>query len=370
MTTLFKDTMMKKYWTFATLVCFGMMTSGTVAAQIPGTFIGANTTNTALADPDAPEPDGTPREDDDFTGDVDTVQGTANLSRWFDGTNTTGDGSRSLVDADGVEIPDSGGFRGATNFFNGVPPDFFGGQITDPGLVTTVTGLNDGDQYEVLFIYAASRASNTMLPFLGQVLAAGFAPDETEQVAELDNLTGVFPAEGAGVRQIFAAPLGTTTVVDGQIQVFVDNLNTGFFDLSTAYNGISITLVSDLPGDFDENGVVDCDDLDGYVGSLGEDAIGALAALDLDGNGTLDATDANTHIMTLVETTNGQVGTFLGDVNCDGNVNVLGDAFALVENLGSTVTTYGEADLNFDGMVNVLGDAFILVGNLGMSNNP
>ena len=347
MTTLFKDTMMKKYWTFATLVCFGMMTSGAVAAQIPGTFIGANTTNTALADPDAPEPDGTSREDDDFTGDVDTAQGLMNVSRWFDGTNTTGDGSRSLVDADGVEIPDSGGFRGATNFFSAV------GQIADPGLVTTVTGLNDGDQYEVLFIYAASRASNTMLPFLGQVLAAGFAPDETEQVAELDNLTGVFPAEGAGVRQIFAAPLGTTTVVDGQIQVFVDNLNTGFTDLSTAYNGISITLVSDLPGDFDENGVVDCDDLDGYVGSLGEDAVGALAALDLDGNGTLDATDANTHIMTLVETSNGQVGTFLGDVNCDGNVNVLDDAFVLVTNLGTTVTTYGEADLNFDGMVNV-----------------
>ena len=124
-----------------------------------------------------------------------------------------------------------------------------------------------------------------------------------------------------------------------------------------------------IPGDFNDDGMVDCDDLDGYVGNIGAAATGALAALDLDGDGTLSAGDANTHITTLVVTSNGVTGTFPGDLNCDGRVNVLGDAFALVSNLNNTVTMYSQGDLNFSGNVNVLGDAFALIGNIGMSND-
>lgn len=55
-----------------------------------------------------------------------------------------------------------------------------------------------------------------------------------------------------------------------------------------------------------------------------------------------------------------------GDVNLDGTVNVLGDAFSLVSNLGnSTGAVWAEGDLNGDGQVNVLGDAFRLVSSLG-----
>ena len=122
-------------------------------------------------------------------------------------------------------------------------------------------------------------------------------------------------------------------------------------------------------GDFNGDGVVDCDDLDSYVGNLGSAATGALANLDLDGNGTVQLADANFHITTLVETSNGVVGTFPGDLNCDGEVNVLGDAFILIGSLGDDVTSYSDGDINFDGEVNVLGDAFILIGNLGMTNN-
>ena len=71
-----------------------------------------------------------------------------------------------------------------------------------------------------------------------------------------------------------------------------------------------------------------------------------------------------------METSNGQVGTFPGDLNCDGAVNVLGEAFILVASLGNNVSSYSDGDINFDGTVNVLGDAFILVANLGNSNNP
>jgi hypothetical protein len=123
-------------------------------------------------------------------------------------------------------------------------------------------------------------------------------------------------------------------------------------------------------GDFDGDGDVDCADLDGYVGNIGAAATGALEALDIDDDGTISAADANTHITTLVMTSNGQTGTFPGDLNCDGTVNVLGDAFALVGNLGNAVTSYSAGDINFDGTVNVLGDAFTLIGNLGNSNAP
>ena len=55
-------------------------------------------------------------------------------------------------------------------------------------------------------------------------------------------------------------------------------------------------------------------------------------------------------------------------LNCDGIVDVLGDAFLLVGSLNSPATMYSQGDLNFNGSVDVLGDAFILVGNLGSSN--
>ena len=125
-----------------------------------------------------------------------------------------------------------------------------------------------------------------------------------------------------------------------------------------------------LVGDFDGNGVVDCDDLDGYIGNIGDPAMGMLAALDFDGNGTLTGSDADMVIAQSVTTSNGVTGTFPGDVNCDGTVDVLNDAFALVTNLGDTVTSYAEGDVDFSGNVDVLNDAFVLVGNLGETNAP
>ena len=123
-----------------------------------------------------------------------------------------------------------------------------------------------------------------------------------------------------------------------------------------------------LVGDFDGNGVVDCDDLDGYIGNIGADATGMLAALDFDGNGTLTSEDADMVIAQSVTTSNGVTGTSLGDLDCNGIVDVLGDAFLLVGGLNSPATMYSQGDLDFNGSVDVLGDAFILVGNLGMNN--
>ena len=136
-------------------------------------------------------------------------------------------------------------------------------------------------------------------------------------------------------------------------------------------DNIAITVIepsAGVLGDFDGNGVVDCVDLDGYIGNLDNPATEMLAALDIDLDETITLEDANSTIMNLVVASNGITGTFPGDLNCDGIVDVLGDAFALIGNLGSMVTSYADGDINFDGNVDVLGDAFTLIGNLGNTN--
>jgi len=130
-------------------------------------------------------------------------------------------------------------------------------------------------------------------------------------------------------------------------------------DLALAIDSISITQMSGVEfelGDFDQDGDVDLIDLDRYIGNIGDAAAGDLAELDLDGDGTVGINDFQQHYGTLVQTSNGGNGTFAGDLNLDGTVNVLGDSWA-------------SGDLNADGTVNVLGDAFLLIGNLGRSNS-
>ena len=138
------------------------------------------------------------------------------------------------------------------------------------------------------------------------------------------------------------------------------------------YSNLTLTQVVTPVGlgDFDGNGVVDCDDIDSYIGILGMPATGTLADLNLAEDVTINFADVEVLVENLVMTSNGQVGTFLGDFNCDGEVDVLNDAFILVNSLGSSVTSYSDGDVNLDGTVDVLDDAFILVGNLGMSNTP
>ncbi len=60
-----------------------------------------------------------------------------------------------------------------------------------------------------------------------------------------------------------------------------------------------------------------------------------------------------------------------GDANLDGKVDVLGDAFSLVGNLGlQGGASWADGDFNGDGKVDVLGDGFVLVSTLGQSVIP
>ena len=90
---------------------------------------------------------------------------------------------------------------------------------------------------------------------------------------------------------------------------------------------------------------------------------------DIDLGGTLTLADANETITTLVVASNGVTGTFPGDLDCNGRVDVLNDAFALIGNLGAMVTSYADGDVNFSGDVDVLNDAFALIGSLGENNS-
>ena len=169
--------------------------------------------------------------------------------------------------------------------------------------------------------------------------------------------------EGVGISSI--------TLIGGEFLGFRANVST-YPDPSGSIPP-SLPIVNDGVGDFDGNGVVDCDDLDGYIGNLGASAAGisgGLASLDIDLDGTLSLDDAEEAITSLVVTDNGVRGTFIGDFNCDGDVDVLNDAFALVGSLGGPATSYSQGDANFDGVVDVLNDAFALVGNLGNTNTP
>ena len=127
-------------------------------------------------------------------------------------------------------------------------------------------------------------------------------------------------------------------------------------------------LPASVLGDFDGDLDVDLTDLDQYNGNLGVVAAGALAELDLDGSGTIGAADFQQHFTTLVQTSNGITGTFAGDANLDGTVDVLNDAVILISNLGIAATSWAEGDFSADGTVNVLSDGFLLIGNLGSSN--
>jgi hypothetical protein len=131
-------------------------------------------------------------------------------------------------------------------------------------------------------------------------------------------------------------------------------------------------LVTVSPCDFNDDGVVNVEDIDFYSGKIGLVAgdPGFDVRLDLDNDGTIDLTDHEIHVTTCVETSTGVTGTLLGDINLDGVVNVLGDAFELVSRLnGGGPYSYGTGDLNADQQVTVLGDAFILISNLGQSVN-
>ena len=140
---------------------------------------------------------------------------------------------------------------------------------------------------------------------------------------------------------------------------------------STLGLSLSFDVVAEV-GDFSISGNIDDTDVDFYTGQLGQavNFESEFRELDLDGDGLITLNDHDLHVNTLVETSLGTQGTLIGDLDLDGQVDVLGDAFVLIGNLNSGGTFgYGDGDLNADGSVDVLNDAFRLLENLGLSTS-
>lgn len=275
-----------------------------------------------------------------------------------------------------------GGFVAEDDFF-ALDVSAFGGA----GVNTSFEEMFPNFTNEEAFLEVEVRvgANNTAVDF-AIVLADedGFAANDGRIVEDYQYLV-----------QLEGLPTDEFTVVEIDLDDFVFNattfesepdddglVNFGLFqvqiqsrfdsDLRTDVDIRRVSLVlgqAAVLGDFDDDGMVDLADLDFYNGNIGQPAT-FNPELDLDESGTIDGEDLRLHVETLVQTSNGVVGTALGDINLDGQVNVLGDAFILVANLGASATSWSMGDLNGDQTVNVLGDAFVLVANLGANNTP
>lgn len=232
---------------------------------------------------------------------------------------------------------------------------------------------------------SANYATN-LTDLISRIRADVFGGEQAQVVVSRLSVNQ-YDSLGAGVNAVRAAQVSVAENDEAVEWVDTDGVEFSTYNISTPIHfdaegvievGKSIGSVfvdvdglgDGLTGDFNGDNIVDCSDLNEYVGNLDSAAAGDLAPLDLTGDGMVTIDDANLHITTLVQTINGMVGTFPGDLNCDGSVDVLDDAFVFIENLGNVVSAYADGDINFDGQVDVLGDAFVLIANLGMSNAP
>ena len=138
---------------------------------------------------------------------------------------------------------------------------------------------------------------------------------------------------------------------DGEMWVAMNGQPAGFvFNLPTD---------AGTPGDLDNDGDVDADDVDELCDNLGD------AAFDLDGDGDADEDDMTFLIEDLVELTDGsgRTGTKRGDFNLDGLINgtdlaLMGTAF------GQPDQGYADGNANCDEFVNGT-DLAILAANFG-----
>jgi len=243
-------------------------------------------------------------------------------------------------------------------------------------------GPEDWTTTDILKLTLASSVSEEMLFGLflwGELLGAtqvyssapfALAAGETELLYDLPN-SATFTAFDSG-----GSP---STVTVGDLLGSVTGLSVVWKgwdnpDAVTSFDLDQIEMVGSggKPGDFDDDGDVDPDDVDILCDNMGGD----LDPYDLDNDGDVDEDDLILHIEALLEydtdgdgTPDGQ-GTFRGDFNTDGAVD-LADLVILRTNAGLTGIGYAGGNANCDDVVD-LADLTILRGTSGsiVSSTP
>ena len=141
----------------------------------------------------------------------------------------------------------------------------------------------------------------------------------------------------------------------------------GYFTVSEGVNQPVYYIQRLGPGDFDEDGDVDADDIDLLCANIG----GAPDPYDLDGDNDVDLDDQTLLIETLVEWSDGVtagVGTRRGDWNLDGQVNVT-DLQITKAYFGQSGLGWAQGDGNCDGLAD-LTDLQILKADFGYAASP
>lgn len=134
---------------------------------------------------------------------------------------------------------------------------------------------------------------------------------------------------------------------------------------------LSLQVVSvscaDNASDFNSDSAWNSSDLDALNSEI--TAGTNNSAFDLTGDGVVDVADRDAWLASAAAANGFGIPYLVGDIDLNGTVDVLGDAFTLVGNLFESTSDWSAGDLSADGTVNVLGDAFLLVANLNRSND-
>ena len=166
-----------------------------------------------------------------------------------------------------------------------------------------------------------------------------------------------FGSFGGNINVLLDVVSDPASIADNSSSVwYTSEVFAGFSGLDVAHG----TVTMGVDGDFDDNGVYDCADVDALVADIANG--NNTASFDLDEDGSVNGADLDAWLAEAGEVNIGPGRTYLdGDANLDGVVDV-GDFNIWNGNKFTAVPAWCEGDFNADGSVDV-GDFNIWNGN-------
>ncbi|MHC4986668.1 MAG: PEP-CTERM sorting domain-containing protein, partial [Planctomycetota bacterium] len=233
----------------------------------------------------------------------------------------------------------------------------------DAGLGYAGSSTNNPHAYNEYVPYAANNPNIWKAELTGpgqalqwQLSNNWFGAEPSEDMILLMGTNYSWQETGAGglvatVRVVYSEPIDPLTVGWGGSERDYPVLG----DFTVSGPGAA-------PGDFDEDGDVDIDDVNTFCLNIGD------PAFDLDGDGDADEDDFVYLIENLVELTDGsgRTGTQVGDINLDGLINAT-DLALIAASFGASGPPnpgWEIGNLNCDAYINAT-DLALMAGNFG-----